>query len=261
VPSNHRLTSQSTPEYGWGTAQVLSLGSVPFPQARHIQDMLAEALVASDIPPTLLLLEHPHVFTLGSRALRPHLLWDEETLRARAVEVHTADRGGEITYHGPGQLIAYLIVPLGHLNTAGRIPVGDYTGFLRNLERMVILALAEFGIVSGQAPGLTGVWIQPDVASRCRHCPPAARRHPSKIASIGVRVDAHGVTRHGLALNVAPDMSYWQGIVACGLPDTPAISMADLVATPPAMAAVQQALTHSFARVFGIQDLRTYRYA
>ena len=105
------------------------------------------------------------------------------------------------------------------------------------------------------------MWIQPDVASRCRHCPPAARRHPSKIASIGVRVDAHGVTRHGLALNVAPDMSYWQGIVACGLPDTPAISMADLVATPPAMTAVQQALTHSFARVFGIQDLRTYRYA
>ena len=109
-------------------------------------------------------------------------------------------------------------------------------------------------LVSGQIDGLTGVWVQPDVASRCPHCPPSARRQPSKIAAIGVKVDSHGVTRHGFALNVNPDMEYWDGIIACGLVDHPAISLADLFQPAPAMGQVATHVVESFAAVFGFTE-------
>jgi lipoate-protein ligase B len=151
--------------------------------------------------------------------------------------MHSIDRGGEATYHGPGQLVGY---PLLHLQTPGRdgrLPTADYVGYLRRLEQVIIRAVASLGLVTGQVPGRTGVWVQPDVASRCRHCPPAARRAPAKLASIGVKVDVRGITRHGFALNVAPDMSFWQGIVACGLPDSPAVSWPNFRACPDSRAA------------------------
>ena len=119
--------------------------------------------------------------------------------------------------------------PSGLLDGNGRIPQRDYVGYVRKLEAVLIRSLARFGLVAGQVRGLTGVWIQPDVASRCPHCPPAARKAPSKLAAIGVKVDARGVSQHGFALNVNPDMSYWDGIVGCGLPDHASISMADLL--------------------------------
>jgi lipoate-protein ligase B len=110
--------------------------------------------------------------------------------------------------------------------------------------------LARFGLVAGQVRGLTGVWIQPDVASRCPHCPPAARLAPSKIAAIGVKVDARGVSQHGFALNVNPDMSYWDGIVGCGLPDHASISMADLLGDAPPMEVVMDEVVRQFGKVF-----------
>jgi lipoate-protein ligase B len=109
------------------------------------------------------------------------------------------------------------------------------------------------GLAAGQRPGATGVWIQPDVASRCPHCPPAARRAASKIASIGVRVDAGGISCHGFALNISPDMSYWEGIVACDLPDSPAVSIAELLEPPPTMAQAAEAVIQAFGRVFSFQ--------
>ncbi|HEY2980080.1 MAG TPA: hypothetical protein VGJ22_02780, partial [Anaerolineales bacterium] len=106
-------------------------------------------------------------------------------------------------------------------------------------------------LVAGQMPGLTGVWVQADVHSRCPRCKPEDRLKPAKIAAIGVRVDVHGVSRHGFALNVDPDMTYWEGIVACGLPEFPVVSLADLLRAAPSMDRVKHEVITAFGEVFG----------
>jgi lipoate-protein ligase B len=121
------------------------------------------------------------------------------------------------------------------------------------LEQTLIVALARLGLVAGQRSGLTGVWIQADVHSRCPRCKPEDRRKPAKIAAIGVKVDARGVSRHGFALNVDPDMEYWEGIVACGLQDEPIVSLADLLLEPPSMERVRQEVIAAFVEVFGFE--------
>jgi lipoate-protein ligase B len=231
------------------------MGEVAFQLAWDLQADLAQAVAADDSPPTLLLLEHPHTFTFGRRGQEANLLWGPQELSRRGVEVHWVDRGGDVTYHGPGQLVGYPVLPLGKVDSSGRLPQADYVGYVRRLEGVLIGALARLGLAAGQLRGLTGVWVQPDVASRCPHCPPAARRAASKIAAIGVKVDAHGVSRHGFALNVDCDMTYWEGIVACGLVDHPVVSLADLFETPPAMSTVRAAVVESFADTFGYEIL------
>jgi lipoate-protein ligase B len=129
----------------------------------------------------------------------------------------------------------------------------DYVGYLRKLEQTLIIALANLGLVSGQRKGMTGVWVQADVWSRCPRCRPEDRQKPAKIAAIGVKVDAHGVTRHGFALNVDPDMTYWDGIIACGLADEPVASLADLLHPVPSMDRVKQAVVTAFGEVFGFE--------
>ena len=215
----------------YAICEVRRLGLVPYAEAWKLQKDLAAKRAADEILDTLLLLEHPHTYTLGRSGRAENLLLDEAQLIARRIEVHWVDRGGDITYHGPGQLVGYPILKLGRPQFAedGQLLRADYVGHVRRIEETLIRVLARFGLVAGQVPGLTGVWIQPDVASRCPHCPPAARLAPSKIAAIGVKVDARGVSQHGFALNVNPDMSYWDGIVGCGLPDHASISMADLL--------------------------------
>ncbi len=232
--------------------EVRRLGLVPYAQAWELQKTLAAQRAAGDIPDTLLLLEHPHTYTLGRNGHAENLLLDETEIAARGITVQWVDRGGDITYHGPGQLVGYPILKLGAPVDAvlGRIPPADYVGYLRRLEETLIRALIHFGLVTGQVRGLTGVWIQPDVASRCPHCPPASRLAPSKIAAIGVKVDARGISQHGFALNVAPDMSYWDGIIGCGLRDHAIVSMSDLLEPPPAMDAVMEAVVESFGKVF-----------
>lgn len=231
--------------------EVRDLGRVPYAEARRLQDRLAGEIADGRLPPTLLLLEHPHTYTFGRRARPEDLLWSNGQLVARKVEVQWIDRGGEATYHGPGQLVGYPILPLRHVAGDGHLPQADYIGYLRRLEDVIIRAVARLGLAAGQLPGLTGVWVQPDVASRCPRCPPAARRSPSKLASIGVKVDARGVTRHGFALNIDPDMSYWEGIVACGQPDRPAVALADLLQPPPKAGHVRHAVVDAFGDVFG----------
>ncbi len=241
--------------------EVSILGRVPYTEAWDLQADLAAGVAAGERPPALLLLEHPHVFTFGRRGNPGNMLWDEDERARRGVEVHWVDRGGDVTYHGPGQLVGYPILPLvpGGLRVrdeAGyrRYPRADLTGYLRDLEKTLIRTIAAFGLISGQIDGMTGVWIQPDVASRCRHCPPDARKRPSKIAAIGVKVDVHGVTRHGFALNVSTEMEYWEGIVGCGL-DYPVVNLADLLWEPPSMDAVQHAFISAFEDVFGYETV------
>jgi len=230
------------------------LGLVPYAEAWDLQKSLAAQRAAGEIPDTLLLLEHPHTYTLGRAGHAENLLWDEAQLAARGVTLHWVDRGGDITYHGPGQLVGYPILALGApVDGAGRIPQADYVGYVRKLEETLIRAVLQFGLVAGQMKGLTGVWVQPDVASRCRHCPPAARQAPSKLAAIGVKVDARGISQHGFALNVSPDMSYWDGIIGCGLADHASISLADLLDETPSMEAVMGAVEEAFVKVFDAQ--------
>jgi lipoate-protein ligase B len=198
------------------------------------------------------------VYTFGRRGQAEHLLWEQARLQEQQVDVHWVDRGGDVTYHGPGQLVGYPLLPLGEVQpdpASGnpRIPQVDYIAYLRNLEKTIIKALAQLGVPAGQVPGQTGVWVQPDVASRCVHCPPHLLQAPSKIASIGVKVDAKGVSRHGFALNVMPDMNYWQGIVACGLENQNQISLEYIFNQPPDMARVVQEVLTAFSQVFGYE--------
>ena len=232
--------------------EVRRLGLVPYDSAWELQKALAAQRADDAIPDTLLLLEHPHTYTMGRSGHDENLLLDAAQLAERGIALHYVDRGGDVTYHGPGQLVGYPILKLGHpVQEDGRIPRADYVGYVRKLEEALIRAMIPFGLVAGQLRGLTGVWIQPDIASRCVNCPPAARLAPSKIAAIGVKVDARSVTRHGFALNVNPDMSYWEGIVGCGLPGHASISLADLLEPPPDMDAVIEAVVEAFGRVFG----------
>ena len=171
-------------------------------------------------------------------------------MKEKNVTVHWVDRGGDVTYHGPGQLVGYPLIPLGQVNAEDKIPQADYVGYVRKLEQALIITLANLGLVAGQRKGLTGVWVQADVWSRCPRCRPEDSQKPAKIAAIGVKVDARGITRHGFALNVDPDMSYWEGIIACGLAEEPVTSLADLLDPVPAMERVKQEVIFAFGDVF-----------
>jgi lipoate-protein ligase B len=213
---------------------------------------LAIEITTSSRPPALLLLEHPPVYTIGRKGTKQDLLWDAVTLKKKGIEVHWVDRGGEVTFHGPGQLVGYPLMSLGSMDLSNRLPTADYIGFLRKLEATIIRALAELGLATSQLDGKTGVWVQPDVARRCPRCPPEARQAPTKIASIAVKIDSHGVSRHGFAINISPDMRNWEGIVACGLPDSRPISLADLLEPSPSMVKTKQVLVDAFGSVFDL---------
>jgi lipoyl(octanoyl) transferase len=226
------------------------LGLIGYQAAWDLQNKYAAEIARGERPPTLLLLEHPHTYTFGRKGRIENLLWNEARLRERGVAVHWVDRGGDVTYHGPGQLVGYPLIPLGPVDTRGLLPEADYVGYVRRLETVLIDALATLGLVSGQLKMLTGVWVQADVASRCSRCRPEDRKKPAKIAAIGVKVDAQGITRHGFALNVDPDMSYFDGIIPCGIPDHPVVSLADLFSPAPAMQRVKAEVVRSFAQTF-----------
>ena len=248
--------------------EVLDLGLMEYERAWKLQNEYAREIAEGKRQPTLLLLEHPHVYTFGRRGKQENLLWGESQLKEKGIAIHWVDRGGDVTYHGPGQLVGYPLLPLGAphpqplleerfaVSQGGsgvRIPDADYVGYVRRLEKTLIVALARLGLAAGQRSGLTGVWIQADVHSRCPRCKPEDRKKPAKIAAIGVKVDARGVSRHGFALNVNPDMEYWEGIIACGLQDEPVVSLADLFPDPPSMERVKREVSAAFSEVFGIE--------
>lgn len=229
---------------------VYRLGLVDYADAWDLQDRLARAIAAGNRPPTLLLLEHPHTYTFGRSGKIENLLWSEAELESRGVSVHWVDRGGDVTYHGPGQLVGYPLLPLGSPGAVVepdrdtvRLPQADYIGYLRRLENMLIAALEKLGVTGFQSPGLTGVWVQS----------PGASSLPAKLAAIGVKVDARGISRHGFALNVNPDMVYWEGIIGCGLHDYPVASLAGLLDPSPSMEQIIQAVSVAFGKEFGYE--------
>lgn len=228
---------------------VEDLGLIEYESAWKLQNQYAVEITEGKRAPTLLLLEHPHVYTFGRRGHAENLLWGEEQLQKKGISVHWVDRGGDVTYHGPGQLVGYPLLPLGQVNVEDKIPQADYVGYVRKLEKTLIIALARLGVAAGQRSGLTGVWIQADVYSRCPRCKPEDREKPAKIAAIGVKVDARGISRHGFALNVNPNMDYWDGIIACGLSE-PVVSLADLLSPVPSMEKVKKEVITAFTEVF-----------
>ena len=214
--------------------EVWRLGCVSWRDAWALQQELAVARSRDEAPDRLLLLEHPPVFTLGSAGSEANVLWSAQERRARGVELLRANRGGDVTWHGPGQLVGY---PILRLPRAERPPRLDVHGYLRRLERVLVRTLADFGIEAGTRPGHTGVWV--DVAHGER-----------KVAAIGVRVTARGVTQHGFALNVRNDPGWYAGIVPCGIQEHGVTSMAELKGEAVSTAAVSARLVTQFAVVF-----------
>jgi len=238
------------------------LGLVPYSEAWDLQRKLGDEVANGNRPPTLLLLEHPHTYTFGRRGNPENLLWTSEECQQRGIEVLWVDRGGDITYHGPGQLVGYPILPLatGFTHKGSdqdlHIPKADYVGYVRRLEKTIIKTLELFGLISSQIEGLTGVWVLPDVVSRYPDCPPEAHLLPSKIAAIGVKVTSKGITQHGFALNVNPNMEYWGGIIGCGLKEHPVARIVDLLQDPPSLKEISTRLSDSFGKVFNYQMVR-----
>lgn len=230
------------------------LGQVAYEAAWQIQERLALEIAEGRRRPTLLLLEHPHVYTIGRRGRETNLLWDESERQRRGISLHTVDRGGDVTYHGPGQLVGYPLMPLAPTGWSGeRLPQADYVGYVRRLEETLIKALARLGLVTGQIAGLTGVWVMADGMGRCLRCDPAQKPAPGKIASIGVKVDVNGISRHGFALNLATDPDYWAGIVPCGLDQVTMVNLADLLHPAPSLETVRSAVEAAFGEVFNVR--------
>jgi lipoyl(octanoyl) transferase len=203
------------------------LGRVPYREAVELQLAARSALKAGEGPERLLLLEHPHVYTLGRNASEADVLASPEWLRARGVEVAECDRGGQVTYHGPGQLVGYPIV---NLSPDRR----DVRRYVRDLQETLIRTLADYGITAegrdGQA--FVGVWAWEE-----------------KIASIGVHL-SRWITTHGFALNVATDLSYFTGIIPCGLHQVRMTSIERLTGRAPDLSEIAEVYARHFGEVF-----------
>jgi lipoyl(octanoyl) transferase len=206
--------------------EVRRLGRVPYQEAWSFQNHLAEARRAGLAPDTLILLEHPHTYTIGRSGTRDHVYLAEDELAARGITCLEVDRGGDVTYHGPGQLVGYPILAIG--------PRPDVGWYLRSLEACLIDVLADFGIQAGRLEGFTGVWI----ADR-------------KIAAIGVKV-SQGVTTHGFALNVATDLSLFTHILPCGIAGKGVTSMAVELGRALAMSDVEDRVVAQFSERFAL---------
>ncbi|MBZ5669728.1 MAG: lipoyl(octanoyl) transferase LipB [Acidobacteriia bacterium] len=209
---------------------VEQLGLVDYAETLDLQQAKVAQRQAGEIPDTLLLLEHPHVYTLGRNARRENLLASVEWLAARGAQVFETDRGGDVTYHGPGQLVGYPILDL----TQHR---RDISWYMRSVEEVLIRTARDFGIETGRSPGAPGVWVGND-----------------KLAAMGVHL-ARWVTSHGFALNVNTDLRYFEWIVPCGLHDKGVTSLAKLLGRPVSMETVTASVVQHFGTVFGL-DVR-----
>jgi lipoate-protein ligase B len=217
---------------------LLEPGLVPYKEAWDLQKQIAVGIAGNVLPDTLILLEHPHTYTLGRSSHREHLLLSPEQCEAAGISVVEVDRGGDITYHGPGQLVIYPILSLGKPNASGRLPGGDYVGYLRKLEEVIIQTLSRFELYGYRIPDYTGVWV-------------GESPYEAKIAAVGVRVNRQGISTHGAAVNVAPDLSYFSGIIPCGIADKAVTSLKSILGEKsPEMDELSSALKDSFETVF-----------
>jgi lipoyl(octanoyl) transferase len=237
--------------------QYLYLGRVPYAEALRLQEELVTLRQQDRIGNVLLLLEHPPVLTLGRNANRSNVLASDEMLAARGVTLHEINRGGDVTYHGPGQLIGYPIFDLRSL----RNPNGGRMGpvdFVRLMEEALIRLCGEFGVQAGRICGLTGVWCGlpsgiADSSPKSDQLQPSSKGLPlagAKIAAIGIHV-ARGVTSHGFAFNITTDLRDFALINPCGITDLPVTSLEREVSRPEALPCLES-IAHQAALQFGL---------
>ena len=225
---------------------LLTLGRIPYPEALALQQTVVAARKAGRIADTLLLLEHPPVLTLGRNSTRAHILASDALLAQKGVAIHETNRGGEVTYHGPGQLIGYPIVDLRGDLPGKRGPHLGPVDFVRLLEEALIRTCADFGVLTQRVCKRTGVWTLP-----------GGSIPEKKIAAIGIHV-SQAVTSHGFALNVTTDLRDFEWIVPCGIADRTVTSLeleADPARLAPTMENARHAASRNLARVLGRQVL------
>ena len=216
---------------------VQRLGVVPYAEGLELQKRLVEQRRTGRIPDTLLLLQHPHVLTVGvKKDGRAHILAPAERLQALGVEVFDTGRGGDVTYHGPGQIVGYPIIDL----SPDRRDVHRY---VRDLEEVMIRVCARFGAAAARMPGLSGTWV--------RH----PERGPEKIGAIGVRI-SRWITSHGFAFNVTTDLEYFDLIVPCGIAEHGVTSLERVAGRPTSVAEAEAEVVRQFSAVFdmGLSD-------
>jgi lipoyl(octanoyl) transferase len=206
---------------------VRRLEKVPYAEGLDLQADLVGRRRSDGIPDTLLLLEHPHVITLGTGTHADNILVSAEERARRGIELYQAGRGGDVTYHGPGQLVGYPILDL-------KPDRCDLHRYLRDLEEALILALGDLGLSAGRRPGMTGAWVG-----------------DRKLAAIGVRVSSGWITSHGFALNVSPDLSYFGAIVPCGIREYGVGSLAEELGRSVTREEVETVVVSRFCEVFG----------
>lgn len=207
---------------------LLALGTVDYLHCWDIQKAIVEARCHGTVDDTLILVEHPHTYTTGRAGKDANIRFTDSTLESIGARFYRTDRGGDVTYHGPGQLVGYPILDLRCWGT-------DLHAYLRSLEEVVIKTLADFGIASGRVAGATGVWVGNE-----------------KIAAIGVRV-TRWVTLHGFALNIDPDLDYFCNIIPCGLNGMGVTSMAKALRSKVDADTVKSRLVERFADEFHLQ--------
>ncbi|MCF6351488.1 MAG: lipoyl(octanoyl) transferase LipB [Cyclobacteriaceae bacterium] len=201
-----------------------------------------------ETPNRLLFVEHPHVYTLGKSGSEANLLLNEQELKEKEATYYKINRGGDITYHGPGQLVCYPIIDLDNFFT-------DIHKYLRLLEEAVILTLAEYGIVGGRMEKFTGVWIDFDKENHSEDSGGCQYWNPRKICAIGVKT-SRWVTMHGLALNVNTDLSYFGNIIPCGIDDKAVTSIAKELGKPVDMQEAQTKLKNHLIKLLGMEEVK-----
>jgi lipoyl(octanoyl) transferase len=224
---------------------IVDVGLVGYAEAWELQKRLVAARKAGAIADVLLLCEHPHVITLGRNGKREHLLASEQVLRQKGVEFHSSDRGGDITYHGPGQLVGYPILNLGAIRK-------DVVWYVRMLEELMIRVTAEFGITSERVAGKTGIWVRD---TNNLNAPGVTEE---KLGAIGVHI-SQWVTSHGFAYNVSTDLRYFDLIVPCGITGRKATSLEKILERAVTRMETVQPVLRNFGEVFGLEMRETSR--
>jgi lipoyl(octanoyl) transferase len=214
------------------TCRIVDLGLIGYAEAWALQKRVVAARKSAAIEDVLLLCEHPHVITQGRSGKRENLLASEHVLKQKGVEFHATDRGGDITYHGPGQIVGYPILNLGAIRR-------DVVWYVRMLEEAMIRATKEFGIAAERVAGKTGIWVGSDGAEE-------------KLAAIGVHI-SRWVTSHGFAYNVSTDLRFFDLIVPCGIADRKATSLEKLLGRRVETREVAPRIANHLGEVFGLE--------